>query len=84
MHCSSPSFATKRRLKRGVFSSLVDLQAAINRYLKEHNYNPTPFVWTTDPNRIIEKVRRGYHAFESIHWRLIGGAKPHSPIQSIA
>jgi hypothetical protein len=28
---------TKRRLKRGVFRSMVELQAAINRYLAEHN-----------------------------------------------
>jgi hypothetical protein len=28
---------TRRRLQRGVFRSLVDLQAAINRYLGEHN-----------------------------------------------
>ena len=28
---------TNRCLKRGVFHSLVDLQAAINRYLAEHN-----------------------------------------------
>ena len=28
---------SKRRLKRGVFRSLVDLQAAINRFLAEHN-----------------------------------------------
>jgi hypothetical protein len=28
---------TKRRLKRGVFLSVVDLQAAINRFIIEHN-----------------------------------------------
>ena len=28
---------TKRRLKRGVFRSVADLQAAINRFLEEHN-----------------------------------------------
>src|SRR5262249_34794965 len=33
---------TKRRLKRGVFRSLVDLQAAINRFLAEANDNPKP------------------------------------------
>jgi hypothetical protein len=27
---------TKRRLKRGVFVSVVDLQAAINRFVVEH------------------------------------------------
>jgi hypothetical protein len=31
-------------LQRGVFRSLVDLQAAINRYLGEHNRKPRPFV----------------------------------------
>jgi transposase len=40
---------TKRRLKRGVFRSLVELQAAINRFLNETNDNPKPFVWTADP-----------------------------------
>jgi transposase len=37
---------TRRRLQHGVFHSLVDLQAAINRYLGEHNREPKPFVWT--------------------------------------
>ena len=37
---------TRRRLQRGVFHSLVDLQAAINRYLGEPNRRPKPFVWT--------------------------------------
>jgi transposase len=41
---------TRRRLKRGVFGSLVDLQAAIKRFLAETNDNPKPFVWTVDPN----------------------------------
>jgi len=46
---------TRRRLQRGVFHSLVDLQAAINRYLGEHNRKPKPFVWTADPDRIYRK-----------------------------
>jgi transposase len=58
---------TKRRLKRGVFCSLVDLQAAINRFLAETNDNPKPFVWTADPDTIIAAVRRGYQALDSIH-----------------
>jgi hypothetical protein len=39
---------TRRRLKRGVFRSLVDLQVAINRFLAETNSTPKPFVWTAD------------------------------------
>jgi transposase len=58
---------TKRRLQRGVFKGIVDLQAAINRFLDEHNASPKPFVWTADPHAIIEKVRRGKQALESIH-----------------
>jgi transposase len=58
---------TRRRLQRGVFRSLVDLQAAINRYLGEHNRKPKPFVWTADPDRIIEKLNRGHQVIASHH-----------------
>src|SRR6187402_864504 len=58
---------TKRRLKRGVFRSVVDLQAAINRYLDEANHDPKPFIWTADPDKIIAAVSRGRQALESIH-----------------
>ena len=58
---------TKRRLKRGVFHSIFDLQASINRFLKEHNMQPKPFVWTADPDKIIAAVRRGHQMLDSIH-----------------
>jgi hypothetical protein len=51
----------------GVFHSLVDLQAAINRYLAEHNQSPKPFVWTADPDAIIATASRGYQVLDSIH-----------------
>ena len=47
------SAMTRRRLRRGTFRSLVELQAAINRYLAEHNADPEPFVWTATPERIM-------------------------------
>jgi transposase len=58
---------SKRRLKRGVFHSVVDLQAAINRFLAEHNQQPKPFTWTADPDKIIAAVKRGHQALDSIH-----------------
>jgi transposase len=58
---------TKRRLKRGVFRSVVDLQAAINRYLDEANHDPKPFTWTAHPDKIIAAVSRGRQTLESIH-----------------
>jgi transposase len=61
------STLTRRRLQRGVFQSIVDLQAAINRYIKEHNQDPRPFTWTADPDRVLAAISRGNQALESLH-----------------
>jgi transposase len=58
---------TRRRLKRGVFRSLLDLQAAINRFIHETNAEPKPFVWTADPDRVLAAIKRGKQTLESIH-----------------
>jgi transposase len=58
---------TRRRLKRGVFRSLDDLKAAIDRFVVETNADPKPFVWTAKPNRVLAAVKRGKQALESIH-----------------
>ncbi len=58
---------TRRRLKHGVFHSVLDLQAAINRFVDEHNQAPKPFVWRADPAEIIAARARGFQALESIH-----------------
>jgi transposase len=57
---------TKRRLQRGVFCSIVELQAAINRFLRETNEHPRPFRWTKDPNKIIAAGKRGHQVLDSI------------------
>jgi transposase len=58
---------TRRRLKRGVFHSVVDLQAAINRFVEQTNAEPKPFVWTADPDRVLAAVTRGKQVLESVH-----------------
>jgi transposase len=58
---------TKRRLKRGVFRSVADLQAAINRFLDHHNAQSRPFEWAADPDKIIAAIRRGHQAPNSAH-----------------
>jgi transposase len=58
---------TKQRLKRGIFHSLVSLQAAINRYVDQANDAPRPFRWTKDPDKIIAAVRRGHQVLDSLH-----------------
>ena len=49
---------TRQRIRRGVFRSIVDLQAAINAYLAEHNDNPKPFAWTKSVDAILAKLHR--------------------------
>jgi len=59
---------TRRRLKHGVFYTLVGLQTAINRFIKEYNANEAkPFIWKADPNKIIAARNRGFQTLESIH-----------------
>jgi transposase len=52
------SALTRRRLRRGVFRSIVGLQEAINRYIAEHNDDPAPFVWTKTADQITAKLDR--------------------------
>src|ERR1700704_2203317 len=56
-----------RRLKRGVFRWVADLQAAINRFVEETNSNPKPFVWTADAKRALAARKRGEKKLESLH-----------------
>ena len=58
---------TRRRLKRGVFRSVVDLQAPINRFLAETNHEPKPFIWTAHSDKIIAAIDRGRQALDSTH-----------------
>jgi transposase len=52
------SVLTRKRIRRGSFHSLVDLQAAIKRYLVEHNAEPKPFVWKASAASILAKLDR--------------------------
>ena len=58
---------TRQRLKRGVFTSIVELQAAINRFIAEANGKPKPFIWTKSADAILAAVNRGTQALEAIH-----------------
>jgi transposase len=52
------SVLTRKRIRRGSFHSIVDLQAAIKRYLVEHNIEPKPFVWKASAASILAKLDR--------------------------
>jgi len=58
---------TEDRIRRGVFTSVHELEAAIRDYLEHHNADPKPFVWTAQTAAILEKVARGRQALVSQH-----------------
>jgi transposase len=49
---------TERRIRRGAFKSVAELEQAIEDYLRTHNQTPRPFVWTKSADLILDKVRR--------------------------
>ncbi len=50
---------TDRRLRRGVFNSVADLEDAITTWATHWNTDPKPFIWKATAADIIEKVQRG-------------------------
>ena len=49
---------TDKRIRRGVFTSVADLETAINEYIAVHNAKPKPFIWTAKASDILAKVTR--------------------------
>jgi transposase len=49
---------TQRRIRRGTFTHVRQLEQAIHDYLDHHNRDPKPFVWTATANTILNKVQR--------------------------
>lgn len=52
------STITRRKIRRGVFKSVADLQDAITRYIEAHNKASRPFVWTISAPAIFEKLAK--------------------------
>ena len=49
---------SRRRLERGAFTSVQDLERAILAYVAETNADPKPFVWTKTADDILASVAR--------------------------
>ena len=49
---------TTERIRRGVFTSVPELIAAIDEYVAQHNTKPKPFIWTKSARDILAKVIR--------------------------
>ena len=57
---------TSKRIRRGVFTSVADLQAAIEEFLNAWNERPKPFVWTATIESILAKLARCRQTLEQI------------------
>jgi len=49
---------TNKRIRRGVFRSVKQLEAAIREYIDVHNEDPKPFVWTKTADQILASIAR--------------------------
>lgn len=49
---------TDKALRRGVFTSVKELENTIQAFIDQHNQNPRPFVWTKSVSQILDKVQR--------------------------
>lgn len=57
---------TSKRVRRGAFSSVEDLQKAIGEFLDAWNENPKPFVWMATVESIQQKLARCRQTLEQI------------------
>ena len=57
---------TRKRIRRGVFKSVPELEATINDYLAKHNETSKPFNWTATAQDICKKVDRARDALKQV------------------
>jgi transposase len=48
---------TERRLRRGVFTAVSELEQTIEAYIHQQNRTPKPFVWTASADLILQRVQ---------------------------
>jgi transposase len=58
---------TRKRIRRGTFTSVPALITAIRQYVRLYNRNPKPFIWTAKPSSIMRKVQHCKEALETGH-----------------
>ena len=58
---------TQRRIRRGAFQSVAELEHAITDYIQRNNQTPKPLAWTKSADHIIQKVNRGKALLETLH-----------------
>ena len=57
---------TRQQIRRGVFHSVPELEAAIVKWINQRNANPKPFVWTATARSITLKRNRAKKALANL------------------
>ena len=47
---------TDKRIRRDSYTSVPELELAIDLYVAEHNIDPKPFIWAASASEILAKV----------------------------
>lgn len=58
---------TEKRIRRGTFGNVPQLIDAINEFIKAHNENPKPFVWSASVDRTLAKIAKCKEALGTLH-----------------
>ncbi len=58
---------TTKRIRRGVFRSVKDLETAVMDFVKKHNEEPKIFTWTKDADTILSKVAKCKETLGTVH-----------------
>jgi transposase len=57
---------TGKRIRRGIFKSVAELEEVIDEYLLRHNAAAKPYVWTKSTHDILTRERRALEKLEAI------------------
>jgi hypothetical protein len=49
---------TRQAIRRGTFTDVADLEAAIRTYIDSYNEHAKPFAWTKTADELLGKIKR--------------------------
>ena len=55
---------TEKRLRRGIFTSVAELEAEVLAFIEQNNSDPKPYKWAAKADQILEKVGRARAALD--------------------
>ena len=60
---------TEKSIRRGSFTNVAQLEAAIWKHIDHSNDQPQPFQWTAQPDHILAKVAKARAALDNVQYQ---------------